>query len=193
MESEKGLIEKAQSGDDGAFEALVRSYTGIVFSFAYRYAGNRDLAEDAAQETFLKAWKSLRRFDPDKPLKPWLLAIARNVVLDHLRKRAPVAFSTLQGNDDEPSLESTLPDPEPLPDEIFRRLALGEEVRRAVAELIPRDRAVLALRYEEGLPFEAIAEIMRAPLNTIKSWHRRALARLRPKLDPEGGAPKRHD
>lgn len=183
-------IQAAQAGDDEAFARIVQHYLPTVFSFIAHYTGDDTLAEDVVQITFVKVWKNLHRFDASRPLYPWLLQIARNTAHDELRKRRAKPFSRMfstSDTDEERSFADTLVDPEPLPPEIFESKQNAEMLTKALATLPERDRAVLLLRYIEGLPFNEIAEHMKVPLNTVKSWHRRALIRLRPLLAPYEG------
>lgn len=188
MDSDKELVMRARGGDDGAFAELVHAYLDMVYAFLARYMNDEAMAEDATQETFVKAWRALNRFDADRPLKPWLLRIARNAANDALRKRRALPFSWLRRENDEgdeTGIEDTIADDAPLPEELFARREAVDILERALAALPERDRAVLLLRYADGLSFEEISAIMDAPANTVKSWHRRALLRLR-KAFPNG-------
>jgi len=175
---EAQLIADAQSGDDEAFDMLVRAHLPALYRFCVRYLGSRDEAEDAVQDALFKAWKAVGRFDGDKPFRPWLFRIARNSATDLMRKRRAHAFSALDG-EDEGSFAETLTDPEPLPDELFSRAELGAEVQRALGELSPRERLVVLLRYEDDFSFEDIGEISGMPAATARSLHHRALKSLR--------------
>lgn len=175
---ERELLESARQGDDAAFAKLVQTYLPRVFAFTNRLLIDPALAEDASQETFIRAWKNFKKFDAARPFAPWLLAIAHNTALDLLRKKKPLSFSEYERPQDT-GLAETIPDPEPLPDEVFSRKALADEVREALAQLPIRDRELLLLRYEEELSFEEIATLLGMPANTVRSIHRRALARLR--------------
>jgi RNA polymerase sigma-70 factor (ECF subfamily) len=178
-ETDGELALRARDGDEDAVSELVRRHLGAVLSLCVRITGDRAAAEDAAQEAFVKAWRNLKRYDEEKPFRPWMLQIARNASLDLLRKRRATPFSALSGADDAPKFEDSLEDDAPLPDEVFERARIGEEVSDALGKLPERDRSVLSLRYEDGLSFDEIAEVMKAPMNTVKSWHRRALAKMR--------------
>ena len=190
------LVAAAKDGDDAAIEALVKKYLPPALRLATRLAGDAALAEDIAQEAFVKAWRNLGKYDVAKPFAPWMLAITRNAALDALRKRRAVPFSALspEGGEDDLDFAGTLASEEPLPEEVFARAESDRTVAAALARLPERDRAVLTLRYEDGLSFEDIASVMKAPMNTVKSWHRRAQARLRALLIP-GDNPDapRHD
>ena len=184
MNADAELVERAKSGEEDAIEELVKRHIDAVYAFLARYMGNGELAEDATQETFVKAWKNLRKFDATRSMKPWLFEIARNTANDMLRPKRAHLFSDLSPREGDTAFEDTLADPAPLPPELFAEAELGEHVARALSRLPERDRAVLVLRYTEDLPFDDIAIVMEAPVNTVKSWHRRALGKLREVLLP---------
>jgi RNA polymerase sigma-70 factor (ECF subfamily) len=188
LEDEQELIERAQAGDDAAFDTLVARYLPSIYRFITRFTGKPDLAEDAAQETFVKAWRNIRRFDSTRPLAPWLLQIARNAATDLLRKeKRTLPFAQME-TDDGMSFAETEADTEPRADELFARAESAGHVRKALAQLAPREQALLALRYDDELPFEDIANILGLPASTARSIHRRALARLRDAF--EGATPE---
>lgn len=182
MEPDAELVTRAKDGDGAAFGVLVKRYLPAVYTFLVRYAGDESLAEDASQETFVKVWKNLKRFDETKPLRPWLLRIARNTANDTLRKKHSTPFSRMFGkqeDENDTTFEETIADDAPLAPELFELKELTEMLQVALRELPERDRALLLMRYEEEFPFEDIAAAMDAPVNTVKSWHRRALIKLR--------------
>ena len=179
------LVHKVLQSDDVALKVLVDRYLPSVYTFCLRYTGSEEDAQDAAQETFLKAWRKLKRFDTKKSLKTWLFAIAKNTATDLMRKRKSVVFSKFDTAEDNNVLTDTLADPEPLPDELFERASLESNAREALAQLPDRDRAILSLRYDEEESFENIASIMKIPANTVRSLHRRALIALRKLLEPK--------
>ena len=167
-----------------------------MLRLAARLAGQTELAEDIAQEAFVKAWRNLNTYDAAKPFAPWMLAITRNAALDLLRKRRAVPFSALSPENGEDGMDfaDTLASEEPLPEEVLARAESDQTVAAALLRLPERDRTVLTLRYENALSFEDIGAVMKAPMNTVKSWHRRAQARLRALLLSDGGdAAPRHD
>jgi RNA polymerase sigma-70 factor (ECF subfamily) len=190
MDSDAELARRAKEGDDAAFGELVKRHIDALYSFLLRYTGDQNVAEDATQDAFVKAWKNMKKFDPDRALTPWLFEIGRNAANDVLRRKRALPFTALSTAEDA-AFEESLPDPAPLPPELFETRELGEAVSRALMALPPRDRAILTLRYTETLAWEEIAEVIGAPANTVKSWHRRALLRLREGLAHL--APKRDD
>jgi RNA polymerase sigma-70 factor (ECF subfamily) len=176
------LIERAREGDDDAYRALVTRHLPSVYTFSSHYMGNSEDAQDAAQETFLKAWKNLERFDTSKSFRTWLFAIAKNTATDLMRKRKSVVFSKFDTGDDSNVLIDTLTDTEPLPDELFAQSSNAEVVRAALQKLKQRDQTILMLRYDEEQSFEDIAKILKMSANTVRSLHRRALIQLKKTL-----------
>ncbi len=180
---DEALVKASLSGDEGAFAILVEQHLSLVYKFVYRYLRNLDDANDVTQETFIKAWKHLRRFDTSKRFTPWLLTIAKNTALDFIKRKKPVLFSKIEEGDGDldaflaPYLEA----PE-LPAEIVARKEVRADLEVALQGIAPDYRAVLSLLYNDHLKFREIAEMLREPIETIKSKHRRGLALLRKAL-----------
>jgi len=166
--------------NEGAFAELVSRHLGGVYSFALRLVGGQEAAEDIAQETFVKAWRYLKKFDPARAsFKTWLMRIARNTCVDHLRKRTAVPLSYFDTTEGGNSVTESLADESLLADELLSRTDDAEEVTRALGQLSHAQREVLVLRYEQGLTFDEIGSVLNTPANTVKSRHRRALHQLR--------------
>lgn len=177
--TDEELVLLVQKGQDPAFHELMKRYIGPIYSFAKQYARTEDDAEDIVQDAFFKAWKYMSRFERDRTFKPWLYAIAKNTALDHVKRRRSSSFSELAGDDTDLSFEDSLEDETPKPDEDYERNEIAREVSEVVKELPSDHRAVIDMHYREELTFNEIADIMRRPMNTVKSWHRRALKRVK--------------
>ncbi|MEK7641764.1 MAG: RNA polymerase sigma factor [Patescibacteria group bacterium] len=177
--SDEQLAELSKTGDDTAFEELVHRYVAPIYRFALHYTRNPEDAEDISQDAFYKAWKHIKRHAKGKPFKPWIFAIARNTALDFLKKRKVHAFSTLDGDETDISFAETLEDTEPLQPELFEREELSAQLTELMEILHPDHRSVLILHYRESLTFEEISDVLGKPMNTVKSWHRRALIKIR--------------
>ncbi|MCX6739237.1 MAG: sigma-70 family RNA polymerase sigma factor [Candidatus Parcubacteria bacterium] len=175
---DRQLIASAIAGDDDAFAFLVTRHLPAVYNFAYRFGGKEE-ADDIAQETFFKIWKNLKKFRPEENFKTWMFSIARNTTIDYMRKKRDIAFSNFENADGENFLEETLTDTEPLADEIFARAEKEKRLEKFLAKLSPLYREVLILHYQNNFTFEEIGQILKKPLHTIKSQHRRALIILR--------------
>jgi len=176
--TDQEIIERYRTGEKNVFEQLIEKYTPLVFNFAAHLAG-RENASDIVQETFIKVWKNFMRFDPKKAsLKTWILAIARNTAIDFLKKKKNILFSELT-IELETEFAETIPDSELLPDEALARLEDASLLQKLLGELSPEYRATLVLHYQEEMTFEEIGKVLGKPLNTVKSYHRRALIGLR--------------
>jgi len=191
--SDQKLISLYLAGDEKSLEILFNCYLKMIYSFIYRYVGDQEAAEDVAQEVFVKVWKNLKKFNPQKNrfanfklrrqknFKTWLFKIAKNASIDFLRKKKIIPFSSFD-NEDGNALTDTLADPAPLPDALLERQDLANLLTRALAKISFKYRAVLLLRYNDHFTFREIAESLGEPLNTIKSRHRRALIILKKSL-----------
>lgn len=186
MKTDDELIESYGSGDERAFAELLDRYLDTVYAFALRLVGSRDDAEDIAQETFLKAWKSLARFRKGANFKTWLLAIARNTAIDRLRKKRHLLFTELTREDDD-DFEHSVRDDTPLAPVLYDERLAAETLEEAVGKLPPHYREIVILRYREGLTLEESAHVLKVPLNTAKSRDRRAQIALRKLIEPGKG------
>ena len=176
------LVEACKKADDLAFKELMERHVRSVFNFARQYGKTDDEVDDIVQDTFFKAWRHIKRFKAGRPWKPWLFTIARNTALDHVKKRRAWAFSELDDADNDLAFADTLEDAEPLPPAIFEQAELTGELTAVMGSLHPEHRAVLLMHYREDMTFDEIAEVTGRPMNTVKSWHRRALQKIRPML-----------
>lgn len=186
-ENDNQLIKDYLAGNNQALELLIKRYLKPIYGFVFRYVNNQADAEDIAQDTFFRLWRNLKKFQPEKNLKAWLFAIAKNTTIDFLKKKKTIAFSALEAKNDEGQANSiieTISDPAPLPDELFDRANLATEVNAALSQLPLKYQNVLVLHYREQLTFQEISEIENEPINTVKSRHLRALLKLKNILLP---------
>ena len=158
---ERGLVLQAKRGDRDAFSEIVRRHQQAVFNVAYRLLGDVRDAEDAAQETFIRAFQFFDRFDNDRPLAPWLKRIEVNVCLNRLEGQKPASFL-----DDELAPVS---DPNPTPEVLIVSRARDDRIRKELTRLPPRYRLVIELRHFQELSYEEIAKELKRPLTDIKS------------------------
>lgn len=178
--SEAQLIKAYLSGDDSSLEVLFARHLKGAYAYVARLVGTQE-ADDAVQEGFVKAWRNLKTFDPNRPFRPWLYRIVHNAALDLLKKRRPAAFSSLE-TDDGLAFEETIKDTTPLPSDLLERVAASSDLLRILSDLPFKQRTVLLLHYEENMTFADIGDILEESLNTVKSRHHRAVLTLRAKL-----------
>ncbi len=172
--AEAELVLRAQRGDERAFETLIRPYEEIAFRVAYLITGGAAEAEDAVQDGFVNAWRSLARFRRGEPLRPWLLRIVANAARNRRRSAGRRAQLTLRAQSEQGSGDAA-PSPEAV-------VVAREERRRLLAALesLPeKARVVLACRFLLGLSEEETATALGLRIGTVKSRTVRALDRLR--------------
>lgn len=168
---EAKLVARARAGDEEAWLALVDSYGQPIFRLAYLLTGDADDAADVAQETLLRAFRHLHRFDPSQPLRPWLLRIARNLAYNRRRsiRRFVAALGRWQAQ--RPLYTEHPGDPTP-----------HDAVRQALQGLDVKDRDVIYLRYFAELSVAETATVLGVAEGTVKSRLARALVRMRAAL-----------
>jgi len=167
MEEEKVWIQRALAGDHEAFACLVKAYQTAVYNLAYRMLGNATEAEDAAQETFLKAYTRLKTYDSGRKFSSWLLAIASHHCIDRLRQRR---FAL--------SLDELPPwrwlSSSSRPEEVVIRRQERDEVHQLLDQLPPHYRAAVILHYWYDLSYQEIAEATETTESAVKSTLHRA-------------------
>lgn len=177
QEREDGLASRAQAGDRAAFDELVSATAKRVYATVYRLVGSVEEARDLTQETFLRVFRNLGTWKPERRFAPWLYRIATNVALDHLRSRRGETVSFLVESDSLAGIEQ-FPEGEAGPE---ARLLAGEaqvEVAAALRQLPPHYRAVLVLRYFHDLTHQEICDALDLPLATVKIHLHRGRERL---------------
>lgn len=168
---EPTLIRRAANGDAAAWEPLVQAHQQAVFRLAYLLLGDADDAEDIAQETFLRAWNHLKRFDATRPLRPWLLSIASNLSRNRRRSAGRYLAALTRAFREQPK-ETPL-------DEASAQNTEANELWRAVQRLEMSDQQIIYLRYFLELSVIETAETLQVAEGTVKSRLSRALEKLR--------------
>lgn len=186
--SDRELVRLCLRGEERPAAELVSRFERPIFSFIYRMVRDRALAEDLAQEAFVRAFDRLQQYDPSYEFSSWLFKISYNLTIDHLRKKeldtvsihgAPDAVSSQEQEATAVVLESRSPSPE----EDAEARALGAEIERAIGALRPSYRTAVMLRHMEGRTYDEIADIMDVPLGTVKTYLHRARGELQDSLD----------
>src|SRR5438552_213059 len=182
--SDGTLVQQTLTGDQRAFEALVRRYNTPLFNFICHCLGDYDLACDVLQQVFLQLYISMPTLRTGEPLKAWLFQVARNRCLDELRRKRAIHFSELESGNDEDDLSplAIMPDTRPLPEEIAERHDLQQSLQRAIQGLPPKFRSVVLLRYAGQLSFSEIGKTLNMPEATAKTYFQRARPLLRAAL-----------
>lgn len=169
MQDEESLwIVMAQKGDPEGFTNLVESYQTPVYNLCYRMLGNATEAEDAAQEAFLRAYTSIKRYDKDRPFATWLLSIAAHYCIDQIRKRRMSIISM----EDLPYLE--LSDDSPGPESTVALIEDRQRIQSMLDVLSPLDRAAVVMYYWYEFSYEEIGQSLNLTLSAVKSRLHRA-------------------
>ena len=182
---EGALVAAAQRGDTAAFEELVSRYEGRIFRLAMNITQNREDAEDATQDAFLKSFRSLDRFENKSRFYTWLVRIAVNEALMRLRKRRPNVTSLDEPIESDGDLiPQEVQDWGPTPEQRYARTQMNSILSEAIAELDPIFRTVFLLRDVEELSTEETAGLLGISVPAVKSRLLRARLKLREKLSP---------
>lgn len=177
MNEEQTWVAQAQQGSDEAFTRLVETYQTPVFNLCYRMLGEPELAEDAAQETFLRAYQHLHRYDRKRPFATWLLSIAAHYCIDRLRRRKFSIFSMDAEDDEGNSIE--LPDLDaPNPEAESIKGQTQERIHAMLKDLDTTDRAAIIMRYWYDYSEKEIAESLNLTVSAVKSRLHRARREL---------------
>lgn len=179
-------VARLRRGDPDALGRLLERYQHRLYRYLCRLVRDPATAEDLFQQTWLRVIEHVARYDPGRSFEPWLFSLARNLAIDHLRRRRPESLD------------------EPLPSGIGRAELLPAEAPSALERVLAQERderlsealaglpviysEVLTLRFEEEMKLEEIAEVLEAPLSTVKTRLRRALEAMRRKLEALPGA-----
>jgi RNA polymerase sigma-70 factor (ECF subfamily) len=185
-ESDEKLMLRVGKGDKGAFNEIMRRYGSKMVNLAYRITGDRELAEDIGQETFLRAYRSAARYREISKFSTWLHTIAINLCRNELRRRKFRMFS-LEGmaeRDEDSKVRVDIADEKSTPDREVERKELGHLIKSAIATLPEKFRTPLVLRDMQGLTYEEIGEMLGLPEGTVKSRINRARLRVKELLEP---------
>src|SRR5216117_3597585 len=186
--SDPEVVAWAKQGHEAAFRELVRRYERPVFSLLYRMVRDRALAEDLAQETFIKVLNGIKSYRPEFRFSSWIFKVANNAAIDHLRKRS-IDTMSLDGAPDAMTPDARaasalqLSDHGETPLQEVEARELGGAIDRAIGSLRPEYRACILLRHVEGYAYEEIADTLDLPLGTVKTYIHRARNELRGYLE----------
>ena len=182
--SDQEVVRQAAAGREAAYREIIRRYQRPVYSLIFRMVRNRELAEDLAQDTFIKMLNAINSYRPEYKFSSWIFKIANNAAIDQLRRRELDTLS-LDGSPhavDAETIEATTlqigSEQESQLDEVSSK-ELGVQIERAIAQLRPEYRNCIILRHVDGRPYEEIAEILDLPLGTVKTYIHRARNELR--------------
>jgi RNA polymerase sigma-70 factor (ECF subfamily) len=186
MVSDEQLVVMSRQGDGQAFGELVQRYQNRVYSLAYRYMGNEDDAYDMAQETFIKAFRSLRSFKGESSFGTWIYRVTTNVCLDEIRRRkrrvVPLSLDEPVATADGNEYEKEIADNSLGADILYEHKELSQYIQKLLDEMKPDHKAAIILRDIMELSYEEIAAVLDCSVGTVKSRINRARNILKKKL-----------
>lgn len=180
-QNDNRLIENYLSGDEESFRKLVSIYLKPVYNFIFQFTRDTTCLDDLTQETFIKAWKNIRKFDREKKFKTWLFTIAKNTAYDWLKKKKTVPFSMFTDSEGYNKLEDISEDAV-LPDELLKKADSAKDLEKIIKKIPDHYRIILTMRYKDDFSLQEISKILKIPYNTVKSQHQRGLKILKTKL-----------
>jgi RNA polymerase sigma-70 factor (ECF subfamily) len=189
VNDETARVIEAQQGSEEAFTELVEAYQSHVYNLCYRMLGEPESAEDAAQETFLRAYQHLQRYDRSRPFATWLLSIAAHYCIDRLRRRR-FSFTSLDDDQEWGAVELADADA-PNPEEVTMHRERSRQMQAAIGKLSPTDRAAIVLRYWHDCSEVEIAETLDLSVSAVKSRLHRARRELAGNWQQEEQRPAR--
>jgi RNA polymerase sigma-70 factor (ECF subfamily) len=180
---EAGLVRRCLAGDEKAYRELIEMYQPRIYSLALRMLRRADDAQDVTQETFIRMFRALDRYDPQRPFAAWLFSIASRLSIDQLRRRKlqPVPLTQRGHDDEEYTIE--VEDTGPRPEEVTAHAEEETRTRALIDSLPAHYRIVVLLRHQQDLSYEEIAETLHLPLGTVKARIHRARALLRDRIE----------
>jgi RNA polymerase sigma-70 factor, ECF subfamily len=185
--SDQEVVLMARNGREAAYRELIRRYERPIFALLFRMVRDRELAEDLAQETFIKALNAIESYRPEFKFSSWIFKIANNAAIDHLRRRELDTLS-LDGSPHAATPEAMqatalqIGARQESPLDAVEAKELGGTIEAAIGRLRPEYRSCILLRHVEGRAYEEIAEILDLPLGTVKTYIHRARNELRQSL-----------
>jgi RNA polymerase sigma-70 factor (ECF subfamily) len=185
--TDQEVVLQARAGQEAAYRELIRRYERPVFALLFRMLRDRELAEDLAQETFIKALNAIESYRPEFKFSSWIFKIANNAAIDHLRRRELDTLS-LDGSphaETPEAMQATalqIGGRQESPLDAVEAGELGGMIEEAIGRLRPEYRSCILLRHVEGRAYEEIAEILNLPLGTVKTYIHRARNELRQAL-----------
>jgi len=186
--SDAELARDALGGSEAAYRELVTRYATPAVNFVFRFVRDRALAEDLAQEGFLRVYQRLSTYDPERKFSSWFFQVLRNITIDHLRvNRLPTA--SLDELAEEGNERAAVDRQGASPEDVAGQSELASAMSAALSRIRPEYREVVVLRYQEGLTHPEIAEILGMPSGTVKTYLHRARKELAGILSEQGWGP----
>jgi len=183
-ESDRSAVAQVCGGDGNAFQSLVERHSKYVFHVAYRLTGSSQDAEDVVQETFLKAYRQLSRFEARADFRTWLHRITVNCSIDFIRARRSREIGQDLSDVEDAAAADLAQGASPSPDRLAMSAQINERVREALEGLTKMERAAFMLRHVEGRPIREVAAALGLKTEATKNSIFRAVRKMRAALEP---------
>jgi RNA polymerase sigma-70 factor (ECF subfamily) len=177
--SDNQRVKDFLQGDDIALEKLIEKYLKPIYNFIYQLTRDKAVAQDITQDVFVRVWKNIDSFDTSKKFSTWLYAIAKNASLDWLKKKRPLPFSAFKDEDSTGILENIEDDTILYAENLLQSMDNKREAEIYLDSLSLQHKTIILLHIQQGFSLVEIAEIMKSPVNTVKSKYRRAIIFLK--------------
>lgn len=180
---DKKLVKKTKAGDKQAFTELVNLYKDKIFNLSYRMLGNTHEAEDISQDTFLKVFTNIEKYDEQYKFSTWIYRIATNLCIDRIRKKkADFSLDNNWNEEDGMDWYSRLSNENMTPEEEVIINERDQKIQKAILELPPKYRVIMNLRYMEELSIQEISDVVNLSISTVKTRLHRGREHLRKEL-----------
>lgn len=177
-------IKQVLKGDQNAYADIVNLYQDKLYQVCYRMLGNKQEAEDIAQEAFIRAYINLHSYDQNRKFSTWLYRIGTNLCIDRIRKKKPDYYLDAEvAGTEGPDMYSQIAADEQLPEEAVEQMELQDRIQYEISRLPDKYRSVIVLKYIEELSLQEISEILDMPLGTVKTRIHRGREALRKQLN----------
>ena len=177
-------IKQVLKGDQNAYADIVNLYQHKLYQICYRMLGNKQEAEDIAQEAFVRAYINLHSYDQKRKFSTWLYRIATNLCIDRIRKKKPDYYLDAEvAGTDGLDMYSQIAADEKLPEDVVAQMELQDRIQYEISRLPDKYRSVIVLKYIEELSLQEISDILDMPLGTVKTRIHRGREALRKQLN----------
>lgn len=178
--SDESLVALCLAGNEKIFKILFERYQNPLYNFVYQFVKDVDQTADIVQDTFIKAWGKLNKFNLNKKFKSWIFTIAKNTALDFLGKEHEELYSRKEEIDDEAfDPLDHVADTDPLPDQLAVEHEQTVKIKKIINAVPPAYRSVMELRYYDDYSFDVIAALLQIPQSTALTRHHRGVAALK--------------
>lgn len=185
-DEDRELVRRCLAGDERAYRTLIERHQRPVYALALRMVRVAEDAQDLAQETFVRMFRALERYDPERPFAAWLYTITARLAIDHIRRRRVRPMPLVVQDEGEQERTLDIPDTAPGPDVVTAHREEEQRAQDLIDTLPAHYRVVVAMRHQQDMSYEEIADALHLPLGTVKARIHRARALLKERIEAAG-------